>query len=253
VTNLYPDARPSSPSEPLPIPVRALAVGAHPDDIEFGAGGTLARWAAGGCDVTMLVVTDGSKGSWDPDVNPLDLLQTRRREAEEAARRLGAGRVVFLEHIDGELQYTMELREEICRQIRVHRPDVVLSHDPWRPYELHPDHRATGWAVIDGVVAARDHLFFPGQLTSGLHAHRPAGLLLWRAAAPDHWEDITTTLDRKIDALLAHVSQAATTMGDAHTSEDQRAAFIERIRAWAADQGRAVGLEAAEAFKRITP
>ena len=252
MTNLYPDAHPPR-LESLEVPARALAVGAHPDDIEFGAGGTLARWTAAGCELTMLVMTDGSKGSWDPEVNPLDLLQTRRTEQEEAARILGAARVVFLDHVDGELMYSMDLREEVCRQIRTHQPDVVLAHDPWRPYELHPDHRASGWAVIDGVVAARDHLFFPGQLTSGLSAHRPSALLLWRPAQPDYWEDISSTFDRKIEALFAHVSQAATTMGSAHASADRRAAFVDRIRSWAADLGRPVGLGAAEAFKQITP
>ena len=157
-----------------PTPDRALGIGAHPDDIEFGAGGTLARWAGAGCEVTMLVVTDGSKGTWDPTMDPHLLAAMRVDEQLEAARVLGAAHVVHLGHVDGELSYTMDLRAEICLQIRLTRPDVVLTHDPWKPYQLHPDHRTTGLAVVDGVVAARDHLFFPEQ---GVAAHRPQHLL----------------------------------------------------------------------------
>ncbi len=237
-------------SDGLPIPERVLAVGAHPDDIEFGAGGTLAKWAAKGCRVTLLVMTDGSKGSWDPGADPDVLAATRNAEQEAAADRLGVGEVRHLGYVDGELEYTMELRKELCRQIRDVRPDVVLSHDPWQRYQLHPDHRATGWAVVDGVVAARDHLFFPEQ---GLAAHRPAAVLLWSADEPDHWEDIGATFSVKIEALLCHSSQGTTTMGGAERNDANRAAFVARMTDWASRQGATVGLEAAESFKRITP
>lgn len=239
--------------EPLPPPARALAIGAHPDDIEFGVGGTLAAWADRGCDITMVVMTDGSKGTWDEGTDPTALARTRRSEQDQAAAALGAGRVVFLDHADGDLEYTMGLREQVARQIRLHRPEVVVSHDPWRPYEIHPDHRATGWAVVDGVVAARDHLYFPHHTDDGLGAHRPDWLLLWRPATADHWEDIFPTFDRKLAALLCHVSQGATTMNGAPTGEEARQRFRARLAEHAADQGREVGLELAEAFKRIRP
>ncbi len=248
MTNLYDDARP--PSSGLDVPESAMTVGAHPDDAEFGAGGTLARWAAAGCDVTMLVLTDGSKGTWDENLAVEDLKEARRQEQRRAADILGAGRVIHLDNVDGELQYSMALREELCRWIRSIRPRVVLGHDPWRRYMLHPDHRAAGLGLIDGVVAARDHLFYPDQ---GLEKHRPDAILLWQAQEVDHHEDISETFDQKIEALLCHSSQTTTTMGDANRSSAARSRFIERLRDMAATQGEAAGLSAAEAFKLLRP
>jgi LmbE family N-acetylglucosaminyl deacetylase len=236
--------------EPLRAPERALAIGAHPDDIEFGAGGVLARWARFGCEVTMVVVTDGSKGTWDPGIDPADLVATRKAEQLAAAHALGAARVVHLEHVDGELEYDMALRAEVCMQIRLHRPDVLVSHDPWKRYMLHPDHRATGWAAIDGMVAARDHLFFPRQ---GLPPHRPVAMLLWSADEPDHVEDIGDAFEAKLAALLCHASQGTTTMDGAGTGEDRLAAFRSRLERRAAEAGGAAGVGLAEAFKRLEP
>lgn len=246
MTNLHPDLE--SSFDPLETPKRALAIGAHPDDIEFGAGGTLAGWAKAGCHVVMAVMTDGSKGSWKPDEDPAALIGVRAAEQQAAADVLGAAAVVFLGHVDGELKYSMGVRAQVAALIRTHRPDIVISHDPWAPYEIHPDHRATGWAAVDGVVAARDHLFFPDQ---GLEHHRPESLLLWRAAEPDHWEDISTKFDTKLAALLCHESQHHTTMGNAGSGETERDGFERRLRDYARSQGQAVNLEAAEAFKRI--
>lgn len=252
MTQRYSSKAPPTPTA-LDVPARAMTIGAHPDDAEFGAGGTLARWAAAGCDVVMLVVTDGSKGTWDHTVDAADLILTRREEQHRAAAVIGASETVMLDHRDGELEYTLALREELCLWIRRLRPNVVLTHDPWRRYMLHPDHRVTGWAALDGVVAARDHLFYPGQLAEGLAEHRPAALLLWAADEPDHWEDISATFDRKVDALLCHSSQGATTIGNAHENADRREDFSDRLRARAARQGHPVGLDAAEAFKMIQP
>jgi LmbE family N-acetylglucosaminyl deacetylase len=246
--NIYNEMR--NEFDQLATPDRVLAVGAHPDDIEFGAGGTLAKWALAGSAITMLVVTDGSKGTWDPAMDPDDLIEQRAAEQRAAARVLGAAEVIHLDQIDGELEYSMELREIMCAQIRRARPDVVVSHDPWRRYQLHPDHRVTGWAVMDGVIAARDHLFFPEQQ---LAAHRPGAVLLWSADEPDHFEDIGRVFDTKVAALLCHSSQGTTTMGGAEQAEDKKSAFIDRLRQWAAEQGRPAGMEAAESFKRITP
>ncbi len=251
MTSLYADVVPRVPPEPLPVPGRALTIGAHPDDAEFGAAGTIARWASSGCEVSMLIVTDGSKGTWDPDVAPNHLAATRLSEQKEAARALGAtGEIVHLGYVDGELEYSMELRQRICDWIRRLRPDVVLSHDPWRRYMLHPDHRAAGWATIDGVVAARDHLFYPEL---GLEKHRPEAILLWSADEPDYWEDIGASFDKKIEALLCHSSQTQSTMRGAGTDDEARASFVERMRAWSEEQGKAAGLPLAESFKLIRP
>jgi LmbE family N-acetylglucosaminyl deacetylase len=237
----------------LEVPRRALAVGAHPDDIEFGAGATLAAWADRGCRVSMLVVTDGSKGSGDPDADPGEIAARRRVEQQASAEVLGASEVGFLDRVDGELQYSMALREEICRRVREARPEVVLSHDPWQRYQLHPDHRVVGLAVVDGVVAARDPLFFPDQVAAGTPAHRPAALLLWSAEEPNHWEDASAMLARKVEALLCHASQTVAATGEAGRDAAAREAFADRVTRRAAERGKAAGLGAAESFRRITP
>lgn len=251
-SNLFSEAR-TDPVD-LDVPARALSIAAHPDDAEFGAGGTLAKWAEAGCEVTILIATDGSKGTWDPDVAPHDLAAARRAEAVAAAKALGASPdVIFLDRVDGELVHSPALQEELCLWIRRLRPDVVLSWDPWKHYMLHPDHREIGWATCDAVVAARDHLFFPHQLVEGLEKHRPEALLLYAAEAPDHFEDVSATFDRKIEALLEHSSQSKTTMQDASTEEEGRAMFRERIAEWCRAMGEPAGLDLAESFKLLRP
>jgi LmbE family N-acetylglucosaminyl deacetylase len=215
----------------LPNPSRALAVGAHPDDIEFGCGGTLAKWAAGGCSIHHLVLTDGSKGSWDPGRDEAVLVATRQREQREAARRLGGGDVHFLSEPDGGLRNGAREQYEVCRVIRSVRPDVVLGHDPWRRYRLHPDHRNAGFILTDALVAARDPHFFPEQQ---LAPHRPRALLLWEADVPNHVEDVTDFATTKVQALLAHESQYESTMGIADEAngspEDFAASVLEQLR-----------------------
>ena len=240
----------AAPSINLPTPNRVLSIGAHPDDA--GAGGTLAKWAAAGCHVTLLIMTDGSKGTWDTELRPDALIATRRQEQRAAAVALGAGDVVMLDHIDGELEATMDLRREIAWWIRSTRPDVVLGHDPWRRYIFHPDHRAAGMSTIDGVVGARDHLYYPDQLGNGLAHHRPSALLLWAPDEADHWETIDGFVDTKVEALLAHSTQATTTMGGAGT-DSAAAAFRADLHDRASTTGSAIGGGAAESFKLMTP
>jgi LmbE family N-acetylglucosaminyl deacetylase len=234
-------------SRDLPIPSIALAVGAHPDDVEFGCGATLAKWAAAGCTVHHLVCTDGSKGTWDVDADLTTLVATRQEEQRAAAAALGTdGEVVFLGAVDGELEPTRALRAEVVRCIRRLRPDVVLGHDPWKRYRLHPDHRNAGQLVCDAIVGARDPHFFREL---GLPHHRPATLLLWEADEPDHVEDVTKFVDTKLHALLAHASQFESTMKA--TDETGIDAFRARIRARLASQGDAHDVGAAEIFKAI--
>lgn len=199
-------------SHDLAVPASALAIGAHPDDVEFGCGATLAKWAAAGCVVHHLVLTDGSKGTWNPDADIDALIETRQREQRDAARRLGgdrAGEVVFLGQVDGELQNSLALRGEVARVIRTLRPQVVLAHDPWKRYRLHPDHREAGLLACDGIVAARDPHFFKDH---GLAHHRPEALLLWEADVVDHVESVVGFVETKLHALLAHESQFESTM-----------------------------------------
>jgi LmbE family N-acetylglucosaminyl deacetylase len=232
----------------LPVPRVALAVAAHPDDAEFGCGGTLAKWAAAGTLVHHVVCTDGSKGTWDRHADTAALVVTRQEEQRAAARALGAtGEVVFLGWPDGELASGLRQRWEVAFWIRRLQPDVVLGHDPWKRYRLHPDHRNAGLLVCDGVVAARDPHFFPEQQ---LPHHRPGTLLLWEADEPDHAEDVTNVVDRKLAALEAHASQLESTMKA--RDEGELEAFRQRVRDRLADNGAKVGLASAELFKRIS-
>lgn len=236
---------------PIATPGRVLTIGAHPDDAEFGAGATLARWAAAGSEVTMLIVTDGSKGSWDPDANQGSLILRRKDEQSRAADVLGATSVIHLDYVDGELENTMELRKALALHIRAARPDVLLTHDPWQRYQLHPDHRAAGIAAIDAIVAAREPL---AHRDSGLPAHRPSSMLLWSADEPDHAEPVASQwFDLKIEALMCHSSQGATTMRGAQSGGDRRLAFIDRISLWHAENGERLKIGPSETFKKITP
>jgi LmbE family N-acetylglucosaminyl deacetylase len=236
----------------LSTPERVLAIGAHPDDIEFGCGATLAKWADSGAEVHFLVCTDGSKGTWDHAADLAELVTTREEEQRLAAKVLGAAGLSFLRRVDGELVADDAARSAASLAIRRHRPDVVLSHDPWLPYRLHPDHQAAGHLAVHAVVAARDPHFFPEH---GLAPHRPATLLLFEPARVDHLERVHDHLDRKTDALLAHRSQWRSTMGidetDVDRRDDERAAFVVRVHDEARTAGLRGGVRAAEAFARI--
>lgn len=236
----------------LATPASALAIAAHPDDVEFGAGGTLAKWAANGCVVHHLVCTDGSKGSWDPSDDIAALVAVRQDEQRAAAKALGAtGEVLFLAHTDGELESGLVEREEVALIIRELTPEVVLGHDPWRRYRLHPDHRHAGLLAVEGVVAARDPHFFP---TQGVAHWRPSTLLLWEADEVDHVEDVTPFVDAKLAALLEHRTQLRSTMHievGTKGEDEQRERFRRRVLDRLAAFGRTVGIAYGEGFKRI--
>lgn len=237
-------------SRNMATPESALAIGAHPDDVEFGCGGLLAKWAADGCTIHHLVCTDGSKGTWDVDADIVALAARRQDEQREAARRLGganAGEVRFLGYVDGELESGLEQRGRVARVIRELRPSVVLGHDPWKRYRLHPDHRNAGLLAVEGIVASRDPHFFKEH---GTAHHRPDALLLWEADEPDHVEDVSTAVDTKLHSLEAHVSQFESTMKAVDDTELD--VFHDRIRDRLADLGRPHGLGAAEVFKAMT-
>jgi LmbE family N-acetylglucosaminyl deacetylase len=239
-------------SSPLETPRRALAVGAHPDDIEFGAGATLAKWATAGCEVSFLILTDGSKGSWDPNEDQPALVARRQTEQRAAAAAIGAcGEVSFGGWIDGELDSGMRQRLQVTAAIRRLRPDVVLGHDPWKRYRLHPDHRHAGLLVADAIVAARDPLFFP---EIAIAPHRPRTLLLFEPDEVNHVEPVEDSIDRKVLALLEHGSQHATTM-DISTDPAQIDAeiknFTQIIHDEAIEAGAQFGIAMGEAFRRI--
>jgi LmbE family N-acetylglucosaminyl deacetylase len=219
---------------------RVLVVMAHPDDAEFTCAGTVAKWIRRGKHAHYVVCTSGDKGTKDRDMTPHHLAAIREDEQLAAARTVGVEEITFLRHKDGELEASKEFRAELAMLIRGYKPDVVFTHDAWRPYLLHPDHRAVGITVADAIVAARDHLFLPGQIAIGLDTVEPAELYLWGAAEPDYFEDITETIDLKLEALSKHESQL------------RRPNWHKRIYQWAAETGEPHGMAYAEAFKRIS-
>jgi len=243
-------------SRDLDPPDVALGIGAHPDDLEFECGATLAKWAKTGTTVHLLVCTDGSRGTWDPDVDSAELARTRKREQAAAADALGAAQpVVFIDRVDGELTADPDTRSLVAGWIRTLRPDIVLGHDPWRRYRLHPDHRAAGWLTVDGVVAARDAHFPAGGpgLDRHLPPHRPRALLLFEADEPDHVEDVNDHSDAKLAALEAHRSQFESTMGiSPDAPQPEIDAFRARERERMTLDGRHVGVGLGEEFKLIT-
>jgi LmbE family N-acetylglucosaminyl deacetylase len=245
-------AQATSVSVDLAVPGAALAVGAHPDDVEFGCGGTLAKWAAAGCRIFHLVCTDGSKGSWDPADDTALLVAQRQEEQRAASLALGGGGdVVFCGWTDGELEAGLGQRAEVAAWIRRLRPDVVLGHDPWKRYRLHPDHRAAGFLLTDAIVAARDPHFLPEVDEP---PHRPSVLLLWEADEPDHVEDIGDHLATKLSAILCHRSQYRSTMDiDDPASAEQLDRFRARIAQRAAEHGRPAGIARGERFKAVRP
>jgi len=237
----------------LPTPASALAIAAHPDDIEFECGATLAKWSEAGARCHLLICTDGRKGTWDVDADTDALIVRRQAEQREAARRLGvSGEVRFLGAEDGELDHGVERRSEVARVIREVMPDVVLGHDPWRRWRMHPDHRAAGFLTVDGVVAARDPHY---HREHAVPHHRPSHLLLFECEEPNLSESISDAhLEAKVQALLAHESQFETTMviGD-DDDGTQAEAFRARTRGEARRDGRRAGVALAESFRLLDP
>jgi LmbE family N-acetylglucosaminyl deacetylase len=203
--------------------------------------------------VHHLICTDGSKGTWDPDADVAQLVALRQVEQRDAAKALGAsGEVAFLGWPDGELDSGVRQRWQVAYWIRRLTPEVVLGHDPWKRYRLHPDHRHAGFLTVDGVVAARDPHFFPEQ---ALPHHRPSALLLFEADEPDHVEVVTEVdVERKLAALESHRSQLRSTMFVEEGSagyDAQLAAFRGRVLDHLAEHGALAGTPQGEAFKAI--
>jgi LmbE family N-acetylglucosaminyl deacetylase len=230
---------------PFKTPFRILIIVAHPDDIEFGAGGSAAIWSDAGAEVTYCIVTDGSAGSNDKDVVSSDLIERRRMEQWEAAEHVGVKDVRFLGYKDGMLEPTLELRRDLTRLIREIRPDRVVIMDPTMilisserfDYINHPDHRATGEASLYAVFpSAETRPIFPELLNEGLEPHHVNELYLMMSDKPNIAVDITAVWERKTKALLSHRSQLSDEV-------------IEFVRPWDVETGKAVGVELAESFR----
>jgi LmbE family N-acetylglucosaminyl deacetylase len=227
---------------------RALVVFAHPDDAEFSCGGTIAGWSREGTEVAYLCVTDGSAGWNGPDLAREEIARIREAEQREAAVILGVETVVFLGYLDGFLEPNMDLRRALTREVRRFRPDVVVAPDPsalWsqdRTYINHPDHRATGDAMLAVVACdAPTRPQFPELLAEGLEPHKVPALWhpLWEADG-DTRVDISDTIDLKVKALRSHRSQVEN-MGDFDVDA--------KLREYAARAGAHGGGEYAEAFR----
>jgi len=226
------------------VPKTAMVVVAHPDDAEFMAAGTVAKWARAGSLVTYVIVTKGDKGSDDVNMTPSQLARLREDEQRAAGKVLGVANYEFMGYPDGYLVHTLELRRDIARLIRIHRPEVVICFDPTNRflsdnYVNHPDHRASGDATVDAVFpTARDRLTFPELLADGLEPHKVAQLWLGAAGQPNTFIDIAETLDLKCDALRAHPSQLGEDVVE----------FAKQLARWSAE---GQDFEFGESFRRF--
>jgi len=222
---------------------RALVVTAHPDDAEFGAGGTVARLVRQGTQVAYVIATNGNKGSSDRTMTPERLAAIREVEQRNAARVLGVDAVTFLGYDDGELEDTRAFRLDVTREIRRWRPDLIITQNPHRTtnlYGSHRDHRITAGVVLDCVYPlARDHMAFP-ELLPDHEPHKVRAVLLMQWERPRVVVDITETMDLKLKALACHVSQ----VGDFARVEA-------RVRERAAELGRPRRYAYAETFDQV--
>jgi LmbE family N-acetylglucosaminyl deacetylase len=229
------------------VPWRALVVAAHPDDIEFGCAGTITKWTDAGAEVTYCIVTDGSTGTQDRSLIGEPLAEIRKVEAERAANICGVDHVEWLGYRDGYVEYTLDLRRDIARTFRKFKPHRLVLMDPAPTIEdfiNHPDHRAVGQASLDATLTAGTTPgHFPELLDEGLEPWR--GLRETWIMGPGKKSllvDITDTIDRKIEALLCHVSQVGEDSGTVG----------KWVRAWTAEIGATEGLGNAETFHVIS-
>lgn len=190
---------------------RAMAIMAHPDDLEFFAGGTVALWTAAGTELTLVLATRGEKGG-DPGPTAAELAAVREREQRSASAVLGVARTVFLDEPDGEVAPSLELRLRLVAEIRRHRPEAVVLPDPTRyhleGYLNHPDHRAVGEAGCAAVSpSACNPRYHPELLAEGLLPHLAKEVWLAAAPEPNAWVDITATFAVKLAAMRCHKSQ----------------------------------------------
>lgn len=215
----------------------------HPDDAEFGAAGTIARWAHEGKEIVYVVCTSGDKGTSDPEMTPSKLAKIREKEQRAAAEVLGVREVVFLRYPDQGLEDTPGFRKDIVRTIRQFKPDTVATCDPYRRYVSHRDHRITGQVTLDAVYpTARDLLAFPDLVEQGFLPHKVKEVFLWGAEEPNFHSDITDTFELKIAALYCHKSQ----IGNSASPE-----FVERMKQRYKTLAEGTGYELAEAFYRF--
>ena len=228
------------------VPTRVLAVYGHPDDPEISAGGTLAKWVDAGAEVWVVICNQGDKGSLDPATVPAELAARREAETAAAAAVLGLTGHRHLGVADGELENDRAVRATLVGAIRELRPEVVMCPDPTAVffgdgYYNHRDHRMAGWATLDAAATANNPHYFPEQLAAGASVHGVSRIYLSGTVEPNVWIDVSTTIDRKVDAIFCHESQLV----------DTGEWFREWLRERSGDVGRAVGVAYAESFRRL--
>jgi len=222
---------------------------AHPDDCDFGAGGTIAQWTSNGIEVSYCIITNGDQGGEASQFLLEEMAQVRQREQREAGKVLGVSNVTYLNYRDGSLVPTLELRKDIVREIRRARPDRMVVQSPERNWERifasHPDHLASGEAAIQAVYPdARNPYAFTDLKDAGFEPYRVRELWITGSPQPNHFVDITDTFTKKISALKAHVSQTA------HNPELEA-----MVRSWGEKNAEANGLapgRLAEIFKVVS-
>lgn len=240
------DETPTPTPAPAPAPASAMTILAHPDDAEFGCGGTLATWARAGTEITMVIVTDGSKGNDDRSITSAQLVVMRKEEQARAAKVLGVTRVVHLDYEDGVLQPTIPLRRDIARAIRQYKPEVIITGDPESRfggdfYINHPDHRAAAEAALYGIFPAADNFnFYPELLAEGLEPHKIKELWIEEWGGGTTFVDVSDAIETKIAALAEHKSQF-----DIKDVEPF-------VRKWTAEVGKKFGVAFAESYRKIT-
>lgn len=229
------------------VPERAMAISAHPDDIEFGSVGTIARWVKAGCKVAYVLVTSGDVGIAEPGMTKERATEIREAETLAAAKVVGVEDVTFLRVGDGMVENTMELRKRLVREIRRFKPEVIVALDPTLMFTPmgginHPDHRAVGEATMDAVFPAcgQPNLFQELE-EEGIFAHKVRKVYVSSRGHGDTFVDISSTIDLKIAALKAHDSQVGKAEG-----------LEERIRNWSATIGQGKEMAHAEAFRVLT-
>lgn len=217
---------------------RILVVEAHPDDAEWYCGGTIAKLAREGADITFVICTEGDKGSYAPQTNPVELAARRKIEQEAARALLGVREVLYLGIPDGELAVTFELRRRLALLYRKLRPEMLFTFDPWRRDEFHPDHRACGTVALDARMAAKMPLYYPDQ--DELAPWAVSELWLFSPGAPNHFVDVTDTFETCLAALKLHASQSV--------AEAENLAFVTEL---ARAGGEKIGTRYAESFHRV--
>ena len=222
-----------------------MVVAAHPDDPEFGAGGTVAKHVKEGWQVVYVVCTNGDKGTQDPNMTSPKLAQIREQEQKDAAKVLGVSEIVFLRHPDGWLVDGPEFRGELVHAIRKYRPDIVITHEPTRKYMGHHDHRITGNVCMDAIFPySRDYLFYPEHKAEGLTPFKVGEVYLTGPEEPNKYIDISETFMLKMKAIACHISQ----VGD-HTNDFET--WIKGRKAQAEAMAKERGMPITEGFHRI--